>query len=185
MNAIQNEENNFQANESVGISTAPIVKTAKISGILGLGCAILAMISLFVPLFSALLFWNFLLLSAALGVFGFSEITSAKNWMSSITWVISLTLILLLFIFAFGSFKDPQALYFYGAFSIIVPILLMITALIAQNLAVWKSLSLLIIPAVFIVSASLASSKTAYISLLLLPVSWGLLGILNYLESKK
>ena len=69
-------------------------------------------------------------------------------------------------------------------FSIIVPLLMTITALISRQSAIGKSFIPLLIPAVFIFSASMMNSGTAYFALLLLPISWGIAGILNYLETK-
>ncbi len=184
MNPILNEENRFQADESVRISVEQTSKAAKITGIFAIGLAVLAIISIFVPFLSAFLFWNFLLLSAALGIFGFMEISCGKGWFNNLTWLISLALLFLLFIFAFDSFKNPQSLYFYGAFSIIVPILLTITALIGKKLSLGIALSPLIISVFFIISATFLSSKAFYPALFLLPISMGFLGIVIYLASK-
>lgn len=185
MNTILNEQSNFPADEPLRTNAVQSTKPAKISGILSLIVAVLATISLFLPLVSTFLFWNFLLISASLVVFGFLEKNAGKTWIGNITWLISLVFLLLLFIMGFGSFKNPQSLYFYGAFSIIVPLLMTITALIARQSAVWKAFTPLLIPVIFIVSAIiLLNSRTAYDSLLLLPISWGFVGILNYLETK-
>lgn len=183
MNTITNE-GNYQINQSVRMTTVPTTKTGKISGRLSMAMAVLAMISAFIPFVSVFLFWNFLLLSAALSVFSFLETISAKNWMSSVTWLISLSLLLFLFVVAFDSLKNLQALGFYAEFSFIVPVLLMISAFTAKNPPVGKSLLPLIIPAFFILSLIFSNTGNAYFSIFLLPISWGLFGILNSWEAK-
>ncbi|MGI8786346.1 MAG: hypothetical protein ACR2HG_01110 [Pyrinomonadaceae bacterium] len=182
MNTILSEENNFQEDAAVRTSIARLPKSGKVTGILSLGFAAAAIISAFLPFLSAFLFWNFLLLSVALVVFGFLETNSGKTWIDNITWVVSLSLLILLFIMAFGSFKNPQSLYFYAGFSIIVPILMTIAALGSKKAAIWKSLSPLLVPALFVVSTVFLSPKTV-LSLLLLLLSWSALGALNYLDS--
>lgn len=190
MNTITNEESNFPTEMILKKSPVQKPKTAKVSGMLSLVLAGMAMISIFLPFGLSDLFWFFLLFSAALAVFGFLEVNSGNNWLSTITWLTAFILLFLLFTFAVNLVGNPkllyssQSLYFYGAFSIIVPILLTLNGLIAKSSPVWKSFTPLLIPAVFIFSLVFLTPRAVLLFLLLLPIGWGLLGILTYSESK-
>ena len=185
MNTIISEESNFQVDAARRTSFIAAPKAAKITGILCLVFMALSVAALFLPFMSSPLYWNFLLISAALGVIGFLETYSGKTWLGNIAWLVSLVLLIVLFLLAYDSFRNPQLIYFYGAFSIIVPVLLTITALVAKNAAVWKSLCPLLIPAISAVSFALLSPRSVYPSFIMLPISWGILGFLNYLGASE
>ena len=184
MNTFINEEKIYEAAE-IKTALPQTSNKTKISGMLSVAFACLAVISIFVPFVSAFLFWNFLLVSAALAVLGFLEINSGKSWINNIAWLVSLVSLLLLFVFAFDSFQNPQSLYFYGAFSVIVPVLMTTTALTAKKTAVWRAFLPLVIPVFFIVSSAFLTSRKIYPAFLMLPFGWGLLGFLNYLETER
>jgi hypothetical protein len=184
MNTIISGEMGSQADGVVSKSFIQSPKRAEFSGILSLLFTGLATISIFVPFSPAFLYWNFHLISAALGVFGFLEIRSGKAWITNITWTLSMAFLVVLFIFAFNAFQSPQSFYFYGAFSIIVPILLMITALTAEKTVTWKDFAPLIALAFFIGSALFLRSRTTYLFFFLPAIGWGLLGLTNHLERK-
>ncbi len=173
-------------------------KQAKTTGMLGVGCAIfagvLSVVASFLNILAMpilMLYFLFLLLSATLGVFGFQEVfCSRSKKLNLITAMISLMILIVLLIITFGIIFSSnsgmtsisiQFWIFYGLLSTVIPIFLTISSLISNNTEKWKSLMPLVIPALFIFSSIMANSNSSKMALLPLPISWGLLGILNYL----
>lgn len=159
-------------------------KRAKNTGMLSVICAILAtfflIVGLLLPIFSGwtvLLYFEFLLLTAFFSSFGFLEISSAgNNWLNVITSAISIILLLLLFVLSLGELNSLQLWGFYWAFSIIIPILLTITAFRSNKLKKWQAFIPLIVPLFLTLAWFLSVSKSS-MALFFLPVGWAVIGL--------
>lgn len=190
---------NVTVNQSVGLNRyVKDSKQAKITGMLCVGCSIVAglfsvaeVFPSFIASLMLMLYFLFLLMSATLGLFGFQEVFCSRNGkLSSSISMISVVLLLVLVIIVFGVVFSSnsemmsiliQFWVFFGLLSTVIPIFLTISALISNNPEKWKSLMPLVIPVLFILSWMMANSKNSIMALLLLPISWGLLGIVAYL----
>lgn len=159
-------------------------KRAKITGTLSVICTVLATAFLIVgwllPIFSGwtvLLYFEFLLLTAFFSSFGFLEINSmGSKWLNTITSAVSVILLLLLFVLSLGKLDSLQLWGFYSAFSILVPILLAITAFSSNKFKKGKAFIPLIVP-MFSAAAWILSATKSPLALALLPVGWAVVGL--------
>lgn len=157
---------------------------AKITGLLCIGCAIIAVLfailSLILLPVAIFPYFVFLLLSAAFGLAAYSE---TKVIGSSLTSSIFQLLSFVLFIFAFLSIPGKKG-YTLGIFFFLietfVPVTMIILALISNKAVTWKALIPLAVPISLVVSYPLFKVVGFLPGALLLPLSWSLLGIIAY-----
>jgi hypothetical protein len=181
MNTILNAEENNQPSPFIEHDLESPNRRAKITGLICIGCAATA-ISL--GIFSSHLYFLFLFLAATFGLLGYSEIEAVKKGlMSSVILLISGVLLILLFLLLFST-TSGQFLIFYALLSILIPLMLTVFTLVTNKVEIWKALIPLSIPAFHVITSMTANSETFWLGLLIVPLSWGLLGLVAYLGRK-
>lgn len=182
MNNILIGEENNQLSSFIEHDSESPNRRAKITGLICIGWAAAA-ISL--GLFNSNLYFLFLFLAATFGLLGYLEIEAVKKGlMSSVISLISGVLLILLFLLVFGSTINWQFLMFYALFSLLIPVMLTIFTLITNKVEIWKALIPLSIPAFHVVTSMTANSEIFWLGLLIVPLGWGLLGLVAYLGRK-
>ena len=175
------KENN-PLNSSLSRNLESSGKAAKITGLLCIGCAAAAV---GLGFFSANLYFLFLFSAAALGLLGYLEIEAVKKGlMSSVILLISGVIIILLFLFLFATTTSIQFRIFYALLSILIPVALTAFALAAQRVEIWKALIPISIPVFHMLTSTTANSKFYWLGFIVVPFSWGMLGLVAYLGSK-
>lgn len=182
MNNILIAEENNQPSSFIERNLESPNRRAKITGLICIGCAAAA-ISL--GLFNSTIYFLFLFLAATFGLLGYSEIEAVKKGLlSSVILLISGVLLILLFLLLFGSTISGQFLIFYALLSILIPLILTIFTLVTNKVEIWKALIPLSIPAFHIIASITVNSKIPWLGFLLVPIGWGLLGLVVYLGRK-
>lgn len=182
MNNILNTEENNQPNPFIEHNLESSKQRAKITGLICIGWAAAA-VSL--GLLNSNLYFLFLFLAATFGLLGYLEIEAVKKGlMSSVIFLISSVLLILLFLLLFGSTINGQFLIFYTLFSILIPLMLTVFTLVTNKVEIWKALIPLSIPAFHVITSMTANSEIFWLGLLLVPIGWGLLGLVAYLGRK-
>jgi len=182
MNTILIAEENNQPDSFIEHDSEISGKQAKTTGLLCMACAAAA---IGLGVFNANLYFLFLFLAATFGLLGYSEIkATGKGLMSWAFLLIAGVLLVLLFLSLLGSTKSGQFLIFYTVFSILVPVMLTAFALGTRKVEIWQALIPLSIPAFHVVTSMTANSKNSWLGLLLVPIGWGLLGLVACLGRK-
>ena len=188
MNSISDVEKNNEPNVFNNYKLETSIEQAKITGLLCVACAIIAVFFVFFGATLSFLapwvlplYFVFLLLSAALGLIGYSEIKAIGSGLISSIFLLSS--VAFLFVSFLSIPVKPGNIEFgiiYGLFATLIPVMLMVLALITNKVALWKAFLPLIIPILHIFAYPLIGSIGIPLAASLLPLSWGLLGIVAY-----
>lgn len=179
---ILNGEENYRPIPFIEHNLETPKQRAKITGLV---CIVCAAAAIGLGLFSPHLYFLFLFLAAAFGLLGYSEIGAiGKGLMNSAVLLISGVLLVLLFLLLFGSTTSGQFLMFYGVFSILIPATLTAFALGTKKVELWKAVVPLSIPAFHVITSMTANSSFFWLGFLIVPIGWGLLGLVAYLGRK-
>jgi len=188
MNSILNTENQNRHNVSNNYGMEAPVEQAKISGLLCIGCAVTAVFFAFcgsLPgVFAAwgiTLYFVFLLLTAVLGLIGYSEIKALGSGPASTIFLFfSAVFLFVLFLSIPGESEGFRFGIIYGLFAVIVPVMLTILTLLTNKVALWKALIPLVIPILHLIAYPLIKSSGFAVAASLLSLGWGLLGVVIY-----
>lgn len=185
MNGILENENTVQADVSESRRPEISEDRAKLTGLVCIGCAAAAVMFSFLSsilffdlsVVAMILYFAFLLASAAFGVFGYSEIKAVRSgWVNSIFQLFTVVFLCFLLLSVSGK-PTTQFAVTYGIFAVCVPLILTVLTLAANKTAVGKSLAPLAVPVLHAFAYLLFGSAAL---LFVLPLGWALLGLVAY-----
>ena len=189
-------ENTIQPRNSDAYKLEFAKGPVKVTGIICIGCAVIAVILSF-----SSLYFVFFFLSAVFGLLAYSEIKAiGSGWISSIFLLLSSALLLGVLLSALSNLASPEAILqkaldtnvriipmgaiLYGICVTIIPVMLTVLVLFARKVAIWKAFVPIVIPVlhIFALVGVFVSKSFLFFKLgiLLMPLSWALLGVVAF-----
>ena len=124
-----------------------------------------------------ILYFVFLLVSAAFGVLGYSEIKAVRSGLTNSIFQLAAVAFFGVLLFSVLGKPTTQFAVIYGIFAVCIPVILTVLTLAANKTAVWKSLAPLAVTLFHLAAYFLFDSAAL---LFVLPLGWASLGMVAY-----